>query len=254
MVKIYFNKNTYDIYPMESERPRNQAEGVALPNPEKPTAETLPIAEITFKQKAAVERNAAEQIEEIREKLQPREINSTTKPGTSSPLSASDGGMRLSVDANAVKIFLLAQGLSEEQAADLKIEFGHLRWSNKATRFLASFLPGRVREIFTRIESLKGNTLKIFTNNLDSIYDAGDTELIARDTIHHLVHFAQKKKGMSRFTHFLTRFPIVHGLSKYEKEARKLANEADIKNGPCANIIQFSSQREQGNDKLKIRV
>src|SRR3989339_1793798 len=111
MVKIYFNKNTYDIYPMESERPRNQAEGVALPNPEKPTAETLPIAEITFKQKAAVERNAAEQIEEIREKHQPREINSTTKPGTSSPLSASDGGMRLSVDANAVKIFLLAQGL-----------------------------------------------------------------------------------------------------------------------------------------------
>ena len=178
----------------------------------------------------------------------------TYQTATSSPLTANEGNMSLSVNNDAVKSFLINQGLSEEQAADLKIEFGKLRWSNKATRFLASFFPGRFREIFTRIESLKGNTLKIFTNNLDSIYDAGDTDLIARDTIHHLVHFAQRKKGMSRLTHFLTRLPIIHGLSKYEKEARNLANQANLDNEPWADMIQFSSQREQGNNRLKIKV
>ena len=238
---------------MELERPKNPVEEVALPNVEKPTAETLPTPEITPEQKAEAERNATKQIEEIRQQLQPEE-ELPIKTATSSPLSANEGSMRLSIDSNAIKSFLLAQGLSEEQAADLKIEFGKLRWSNKATRFLASFLPGRFREIFTRIESLKGNTLKIFTNNLDSIYDTGDTNLIARDTIHHLVHFAQRKKGMSRFTHFLTRLPIVHGLSKYEKEARNLANQADLENGPWASMIQFSSYREQGNGRLKIKV
>jgi len=95
---------------------------------------------------------------------------------------------------------------------------------------------------------------KIFTNNLDSVYDAGDAELIARDTIHHLVHFAQRKRGMSRFAHFFTRLPIIHGLSKYEKEARSFAKEADLENGPWANVIQFSSRRGQGSGRLKIKV
>lgn len=59
---------------------------------------------------------------------------------------------------------------------------------------------------------------------------------------------------MSKLKHFLTRLSIIHGLSKYEKDARNLANEADLNNGPWANMIQFSSQQEQGNDRLKIKV
>src|SRR3989339_166736 len=240
---------------MDPERPKNPVEEVALPKqPENQPREVLTIPEITPKQHEESERRAAEKIEEIRKQLSTPESTPSAKAATSSPLTANEGNMSLSVNNDAVKSFLINQGLSEEQAADLKIEFGKLRWSNKATRFLASFFPGRFREIFTRIESLKGNTLKIFTNNLDSIYDAGDTELIARDTIHHLVHFAQRKKGMSRLTHFLTRLPIIHGLSKYEKEARNFAKEADLENGPWANVIQFSSRRGQGSGRLKIKV
>ena len=157
-----------------------------------------------------------------------------------------------------VKSFFLDQGLSEEQIAVFKIKFGKLHWSNKVTRFLASFLPGRLREIFTRIQSLKGNTLKFFTNNLDSIYDMGDAELIARDTIHHLMHFVQGKRPEKRlniFFHYLTHLiPMSLYTPPHEKEARNLANEADLGSGPLANMVQFSSNREQGNNRLKIKV
>lgn len=242
---------------MESERPKNPVEEVALPTTEKPTAETLPIPEITPEQKAEAERNTAEQIENIMEQLQPRE-KLPTKTATSSPLSTNEGSMRLFVDTDAVKSFLLAQGLSEEQAVDLKIEFGKLRWSNKATRFLASFLPGRLREIFSRIATHKKDKLKIFTNNLEANYTSEDQEVITREIIHRLVHIIQSKrpkKRLNRVLHFSTHLiPMSLYTSHNEKEARKLANEADLENGPWASMIQFSSQRKQGNDKLKIKV
>jgi hypothetical protein len=138
---------------MDPKRPKNSVEKVVLSTVEKPTAETLPIPKITPEQKAEAKRKTTEQIEKIRKQLQTKE-ELLIKTATSSPLSISEGSMKLSVDAGAVKNFLLAQDLSEEQAADLKIEFGKLKWSNEATRFLASFLPGRFREKATPLKSL----------------------------------------------------------------------------------------------------
>jgi len=213
-----------------------------------------PAPETVSEQRIEEGREAEKRIAEIRDQLKLDEEERPTKTIAASPVSASEGKMQISFDVDAVKGFLIEQGLSEEQAADLKIEFGKLRWSNEATRFFASFLPDRFREIFTRVESLKGNTLKVFTNNLDAIYDKDSGDIVARDTIHHLVHFAQRKKGVGGFKHFLTRLPIIHGLSKYEKEARNIAREADLENGPWVNLVQFSSQREDGNNNLKIKI
>jgi len=243
---------------MDPERPKNTVEEVALPKqPEGPSREVPATPEITPEQRKESEKAATERITEIMEQLSVPDNIPSTKTATSSPLVASEGSMNLSVDPDAVKSFFLDQGLSEEQIAVFKIKFGKLHWSNKVTRFLASFLPGRLREI-TRIQSLKGNTLKFFTNNLDSIYDMGDAELIARDTIHHLMHFVQGKRPEKRlniFFHYLTHLiPMSLYTPPHETEARNLANEADLGSGPLANMVQFSSNREQRNNRLKIKV
>jgi len=136
--------------------------------------------------------------------------------------------VRLEVSRTVVDEFLRSQGLTESNITDLKIEFVDLRQGNIIDRTIASFpknvaafLPRRFRLIFTRAESLSGNTLKIFVNNIEQQCDQGDTELLARDTIHHLVHYAQMKKGeFGKTAWLLSRLPFFHHSSKIEKQAR----------------------------------
>ncbi|HOX60727.1 MAG TPA: hypothetical protein PLV72_01825 [Candidatus Magasanikbacteria bacterium] len=177
------------------------------------------------------------QIETVREKI----ANTKNESMDSKNTLPKSRKTEILVDIDLARQFLISQGLTEEQARSLKIEYKNLIWSNKVTRAIAKFLPGRLGEFFTRIESSKGDTLKIFTNNLEVLHGTEDTEKIIRDTTHHLMHFVQRKKGTSWIKHLITRLPIVHGLSQYEREARKIAEKADLSSEQWSGLVKFSN-------------
>jgi hypothetical protein len=229
------------------------SEKIDLPKQKAENRERSVSSELLELQKEEEKEKTEERINEIRQKLSsdPSDLSFCLIP---SYLSQNEGKMHISFNMNIIEGFFTDQGLSKEQISEFKIEFRKLLWSNKTTRSIASILPGRFREIFIRIESLKGDTLKVFTNNLESIYDSEDRELILRDTIHHLFHFVQRKKGVSGIKHFFTRLPIIHQLSGYEKEARDFARKTNLGNRSWSELVQFSNLAKRDRSKLKIEV
>ena len=244
---------------MDPEHPKDKPIEFDLPKPEKPGQEEIPAeveTELNVEEVVEEETRVTERIEEIRSGLHSEEETALARRGSISS-SVVEGSMRLSINDEAVSSFLVEQGLTTEQAQNLKIKFTRLPQSSRMTRGIIArlpFLPERIKEIFTRIQSLKGDTLEIYTNNLEAIYGDDDAELIARDTLHHLAHFAQRKKGVGRLKHFLTRLPIIHGLSRHEREARDIARGADLGSGELPSIVHFSNQNKQGDNRLKIKL
>lgn len=238
---------------MSQEKPELPIDSLRSSNSESTPDETLSTPSLETKRKLELEKEAHRRAQQLIDEINAIQPEPAEETEDSDPLSATEGEMKISLDPETIKKFLIEQGLSEEQISDLKIEFTTLPWSNRLTRSVAGLLPERLKEIFTRIESLQGDTLKIFTNNLEAIYDPNDQETIIRDTVHHLAHYVQKKKGAGVLTRLITRLPIIHRLSKHEREARQIANSVDLQNSPLANLVQFSNQKKS-NGRLKIKV
>ncbi|KKR07859.1 MAG: hypothetical protein UT32_C0006G0006 [Parcubacteria group bacterium GW2011_GWC2_39_14] len=160
----------------------------------------------------------------------------------------------LNIDKRLVKKLLIEKGgLTEDEAERVEIEVsldnnvddqpifkkGNLFWSTEITRRIAKNLPHyRIKEIFTRTQTLSDSTVKLFMNNVEVQVNQGNLMDFTKDLAHHLLHVAQRirhKRGNPVVSalkrslwhwpkHQIARLPFFHGASPAEKEARNPMN------------------------------
>jgi hypothetical protein len=191
----------------------------------------------------------------------------------SDPLAIETANIKLEIDQDLVRKFLVEAGkLTPEEAAKIKIEFvpqkeaglfkvGQLIWSNRVTLGLAKYIPiYRIKEIFTRTQTIEGSTVKLFVNNIEAMCTPGNIDQFTQDLAHHLMHIAQRirhrrgnpilstaKRALYHWpAHQLSRLPGLHKLSGAEQEARNVPQKETFT--PYLKMVRFS--RKDGKTSL----